>query len=230
MKLGSMLKVAAALATVVFAAGSVHGQPTGNWLATVAETESGHRIGNPAAKVKLVEYVSYTCPHCAQFTRESDGALKLAYIAPGNVSVEIRHLIRDPVDLTAAMLANCGAASRFPQNHDAFMHGQDDWIGPLANPTQTQRQRWTTGDSAARRRAIAADFGFYRIMETRGYRRTEADRCLADEALAGKLAENSAAGWKIPGIRGTPSFAINGVVLPGTHAWAPLERQIKEFL
>jgi hypothetical protein len=67
-------------------------------------------------------------------------------------------------------------------------------------------------------------------MERRGYSRTAADRCLADEAMARRLAEISDREWKRPGIGGTPSFAINGIVMPGTHTWAALERQLREFL
>ena len=52
----------------------------------------------------------------------------------------------------------------------------------------------------------------------------------ADDAMATRLAEISAKEWKRPGIGGTPSFAINGVVMPGTHTWPALERQLKEFL
>ena len=63
-----------------------------------------------------------------------------------------------------------------------------------------------------------------------GYRRTDVDRCLADNAMATRLAQISAREWDRPGVDSTPSFAINGVVMPGTHTWAALERQIKEFL
>lgn len=205
------------------------GATSTNWNTTVAETDGGHRIGNPDAKVKLAEFVSYTCPHCAAFTKEGEAPLQLGYIGTGKVSVEVRHLIRDPIDLTAAMLTNCGPASKFPQNHTAFMREQDRWIAPLGNPTAAQKQRWTAA-GAAGRRAIAGDFGFYGIMERRGYRRTDVDRCLADEAMARKLAETSAKDWDRPGIEGTPSFAINGVTMPGTHSWKSLEPQIKQFL
>jgi len=218
-------------AAALFATGQATGQAQGpasgrNWSSTVAQTEGGHRIGNPDAQVKLTEYISYTCPHCAQFARDGEPALKLGYIANGRVNLEIRHLLRDPVDLTVAMLANCGPASKFPQNHAAFMQGQDDWIAPLSSATAAQRQRWTSGDMAARRRAIAADFGFYAIMERRGYSRAEADRCLGDEAAADRMAEIAAADWKKPGIGGTPAFAIDGVVLAGTHSWSMLQPQL----
>lgn len=200
-----------------------------NWLATVSLDGTAHRIGNPAAKVRLTEYVSYTCPHCAEFNREAEGALQLAYISPGRVNLEIRHLIRDPVDLTVAMLAHCGPEAKFAQNHSAFLSGQSNWIGPLTNSTAAQRQRWTA-PGAAGRRAIASDFGLYRIMERRGYTRAEVDRCLADDAFARKLAEESDRDWKRPGITGTPSFAINGIVMPGTHTWASLSRQLDDFV
>jgi len=199
------------------------------WDATVAKTELGNRVGNPQAKVKLVEFFSYTCPHCAEFAQQGEGALKIGYVIPGRVNVEYRHLVRDPVDLTVGMLVNCGATSKFPGNHETFILGQSRWIGPLARPTAAQLQRWRTA-GAAGRRAIASDFGFYAIMERRGYRRADVDRCLADEAKARSLAEISAREWDRPGVDSTPSFAINGIVMPGTHTWPALERQIKEFL
>lgn len=218
---------AAALVATGQAAGQAQDQAgSRNWAGTVAETVGGHRIGNPNAKVRLTEYISYTCPHCAQFAREGEAALKIGYIANGRVNLEIRHLLRDPVDLTAAMLVNCGPASKFPQNHSAFMLGQDKWIAPMSSATAVQRQRWTTGDMAARRRAIAADFGFYPIMERRGYSRAEADRCLADNAAAERMAEIATADWKKPGIGGTPAFAIDDIVLAGTHSWSVLEPQL----
>jgi protein-disulfide isomerase len=227
MKLGIIIK-AAALAGIALLAG---GQTNRNWNTVVTATADGaHRIGNPEAKVKLVEYVSYTCPHCAAFTREADDRLKLAYIMPGNLNLEVRHLIRDPVDLTVVMLANCGPAAKFPLNHATFMLQQARWIGPLGNATAAQRQRWTSGDGATRRRAIANDFGLYAIMLGRGYNRPELDRCLADEAVARRFAEQSDKDWDRPGIDSTPSFTINGVVMPGTHTWDTLERQLNDFL
>ena len=226
MKLGTIVK-AAMLAGIALLAS---GQANRNWNTVIAEVNGAHRIGNPEAKVKLVEYVSYTCPHCAEFTREADDRLKLAYIMPGNLNLEVRHLIRDPVDLTAVMLVNCGPSSKFAQNHANFMLQQSRWIAPMASVTPAQRQRWTTGDGATRRRAIANDFGFYRMMEARGYNRPELDRCLSDEAAATRFAEQSQKDWDRPGIDATPSFSINGVVLPGTHTWDALQQQLNEFL
>ncbi|KRA82893.1 thioredoxin domain-containing protein [Altererythrobacter sp. Root672] len=220
-------RIAAAIALGVAALAS--GGATANWNTTVSATGTSHVIGNPAAKVRLVEYISYTCPHCAAFTREGEEPIKLAYIAPGKINLEVRHLLRDPIDLTVAVLAHCGPVSKFPQNHSAFMIGQDKWIEPLTKSTAAQQARWRT-PGAAGRRAIASDFKLYDIMARRGYSRAEADRCLADEAFVKSLAETSAKDWEKPGIDSTPTFAVNGVVLPGTHSWDALAKQLDEFV
>lgn len=198
-----------------------------NWNTVVTVTPSGsHVLGNPDAQVKLIEFVSYTCPHCHEFELNSESALRVGYVAPGAVSVEVRHLVRDPVDLAVALLTNCGPPAKFFMNHTAFMRGQPKWIQPLVAAGQLQQSRWTTGAFAARMRYIATDFGFYDIMRSRGYERQAVDRCLADEAKARKLADMTADAGKL-GVSGTPSFLLNGLLLAGTHNWASLEPQIR---
>lgn len=204
--------------------------PRSNWSTTVAVTAAGtHVMGNPAANLKLAEYVSYTCSHCASFQSQSEAPLGLAFVMPGKVSVEVRHFVRDPVDLTAAMLTNCGEPARFFRNHNAFLMGQAKWIGAMERASAGQRQRWTSGTPLARRRAIAQDFGFYPMMERLGYSRAAADRCLADDAMARQLAAQTQEAVRL-GVAGTPSFLLNGDLLAGTHDWRSLETQLRARL
>lgn len=191
--------------------------------------DGSHVAGNPAAKVKLIEYVSYTCPHCAQFTTESDGPLKIGYIATGKVSVEVRHMLRDPVDLTVAMLANCGPKEKFFLNHSAFMRSQSTWIRPMVSAGAAQKQRWLSGPLAQRNRAIASDFHFYAIMETRGYDRLATDKCLADQAMADRIGKQAKDAYGL-GIRLTPSFSINGRLLDDVFEWSDLRPQLDASL
>jgi protein-disulfide isomerase len=202
-------------------------EPHGNWLTTISiSPNGGHLLGNPEAPVKVVEYISYTCPHCAHFQKESEIPMRLAYIQPGKVQVEVRHLIRDPVDMVVAMLTNCGPPNRFFANHNMFLQTQDKWIATDGKASDAQRSRWFHGDNAARMRAIAADFGFYDMMETRGYDRPAVDRCLADTATANRIAAQTVEGGKL-GVNGTPGFMLNGVLLAGTYDWASLNSQIE---
>lgn len=198
-----------------------------NWNQTTTVTPAGnHVLGNPDAGVKLVEFVSYTCSHCAHFEEQADSAMRVTYVAQGRLSVEVRNYLRDPVDLTVALLANCGPPSKFFANHTAFMRSQEKWIGPLATAGPAQKQRWSSGAFATRTKAIAADFGFYEIMKNRGYERPVVDRCLADEPKAQRLAAGTDEAREA-GVMGTPSFMLDGTLLAGTHNWAALYPQIR---
>ena len=204
--------------------------PRANWNATVAVTPGGgYRLGNPAAAVKVIERPSYTCPHCAEFEIQGSDRLRLGYIAGGKVSFEVRHFVRDPVDMTAALLATCGPPSKFFLNHAAFLRSQPTWIRVLGTATRSQTARWYNGSDLARRRAIAADLHFYEIAATRGIDRMSADRCLGDTAKAAQLGALKAEGDAL-GISGTPSFQINGALLTGTFEWDLLEPQIRAAL
>jgi len=205
--------------------GQATAQGARNWLNQVTVTDMGHRIGNPAAKVKLTEYISYTCPHCAAFTREGEGPLELAYVAPGKVSLEIRHLLRDPIDAVAAQLMSCVPPAKFLSIHKELFLTQGTWARPMVSPSAAQEARWRT-PGATGRRSIASDFKLYDLMERHGMSRVQSDRCLANQALAQKLAATSTRDWAATGNLGTPTFAINGTVQSGTFGWDTLQPQL----
>ncbi len=227
LRAAAFVALSASLASITPAAAA---EKKANWTATVTVQPDGtHVLGNPKAKVKLDEFVSYTCSHCANFEKQADATLRLAYVQPGKLSVRVVHLVRDPVDMTVAMLTNCGDPAGFFKRHSIFLHAQDKWLPQMRNATEAQRTRWTSGDTAARFRAIAGDLGFYALMAPRGYTRTAVDRCLADDAMSQRIAAQSAAAREL-GVPGTPSFAIGGALLDSVHDWPALEGAIKERL
>lgn len=200
--------------------------PRGNWNGTVTTAADGaYTLGSPAAKVKLTEYVSYTCPHCAQFHRDADPVLRLTYVPQGKVSVTVSQMVRNPIDLTVAMLTNCGDPKTFFTRHGGFMARQDKWLAKYEGFTEAQTARWTTGPVPTRLRAIASDFGFYAIAARWGTSRAQADRCLADPVVLKRVTAQTE-GAIAKGIDSTPSFAINGEVLSDVHDWKTLASQI----
>lgn len=202
---------------------------TVGWIHTTAlQPDGAHLIGNPDAQLKVTEYLSYTCPDCARFMIQSDGALQIGYVASGKVAVEIRPLVQGPVDQVAAMLANCGPADKFLLNHSALMRSQPRWSETLARAGAAQKQRWTTGTLLERGRAVADDMNFYEIMASRGYQRRDVDACLGDAALANRIGEASKSAYAA-GITAAPSFSLNGTLLD-THDWAGLRTAIDASL
>lgn len=227
------LLLAALCGTVLLTAASKPAAPAPklNWNNVVVRTPlDSHLLGNPNAPVKLVEYISYTCPHCAHFEEESDAQLRIGFVATGKGSIEVRSYVRDPIDLTVALLTHCGPASKFFGNHSAFLRHQTTWMAPLGSLTEAQKARWSNPDFGARTRAIAGDLGLYSLMEARGYDRPDIDRCLGDKALAERLAQHTKDAGDKDFVTGTPSFLLNGVPLSGTYSWAVLKPQIEARL
>jgi protein-disulfide isomerase len=205
------------------------GHPANRTTMVTVTPQGTHLLGDPAAKVKLTEYISYTCPHCAHFHAESDATLRTTFVATGKGSIEIVAYIRNPIDMAAALLVGCGGPAHFVRLHDIFLNTQTQWMARYAAITDAQRQRWETGPIAGRLRAMAADLDFYRIMDNNGVDRAEADRCLDDEAAANRLAAQTEAAVHA-GVEATPSFAIDGVILTGTYDWSMLAPQLQARL
>src|SRR4051812_27451591 len=85
-----------------------------DWTSRVTVSPiGGHVMGNPAAPTKVVEYISYTCSHCAHFVNEGAPKLKEGWVKTGKATVEVRNAVRDRYDMTAALLARCGGPARF---------------------------------------------------------------------------------------------------------------------
>lgn len=202
----------------------------GNWATVIAETAGGHRIGNPEAGLKLVEFMSYTCSHCATFARTGDGAIKSMYVPTGKVSYEIRHLIRDPVDLAASLAVRCGPPANFFRNHEAILSRHPEWMARIKTMTDAQMTRWRTGSFGSRAQAIASDLDFYDIMAGRGYSRAQLDVCLTDGEEAQAIAGRSQSDMAAFGLEGTPSFLIGGKRLDGVHNWAALQPVLDQYL
>ena len=220
---GAALAALAGMATLA-AAQDTPGKAAakGPWAERVVERAGGHLLGNPEAEAKLVEFMSYTCSHCADFARRGEGAIKLLYVPTGKVSFEVRHLIRDPIDLTATLAAQCGTPDQFFGNHEAIILEYDSWMAKARSATQAQTARWRFGSFASRAQAIASDLDFYEIMERRGIGRAALDRCLTDEAKAKAIAEQSQADTQTFGLRGTPTFFLGGKPL-NVNTWEGIQ-------
>ncbi len=197
-------------------------QASQDWNQVYVDTGKGHRVGDIAAPVQLIEYVSYTCPHCFEYSQQSEGELRLGYVGEGKVAVEVRHLIRNNFDLVAALITECGPPERFFDRHRTMMLAQPTWAPKISNATQGQAARWQTGTWGQRFQAIARDLDFYELMEPQGLDVVQIDRCLADTPRAQAIYRGSADNAAEFGVNGTPSFVINGTLQQNVHTWPTL--------
>jgi protein-disulfide isomerase len=210
---------------LLLAAPQVAAETPVSWDGLSSATPEGHPVlGNQAAPVRLVEFISYTCGHCAHYDGEAKAPLRSGLVRQGKVAVEVRPFFRNSLDVTATLLALCGTENRFFTNHDAILGAQDKWLRQPENPDA--KARWANPDFAARMKAVAEDLGLYQIMLDQGFQPAELDQCLADQDLANSLAEATELAMSETGVTGTPSFLINGK-LQTVHGWDELRPRLE---
>lgn len=189
--------------------------PAAKWMSRVALTQiGGHLNGNPAAKTKLVEYVSYTCPHCAHFVSEASAPLRDQYMKDGQVSVEIRNAVRDKYDLAAALLARCGGPARFNGNHEALFANQGAWMDQLE---AYDRGAAKPSDQIAALKDIGQSTGLYALMNKRGFTDAQLNACVADPQAMKQVLAMTDEAWNKVKINGTPGFTVNGTRVDGSN-------------
>lgn len=194
-----------------------------DWSRTVVATpEGGFRMGNPGAKVKLVEYGSLTCSHCARFAHEGVAGLVRDHVRTGRTSYEYRNFVLNGIDVAASILARCAGAPGFFRVVGAVYAGQESWLrktGAVSPAVQAQLEAMPTQQRLAR---IAQIAGLGQYAALGGVTPARANACLADKSGLDRLTHMYEAGASQYAIEGTPTFLINGAKADA-NTWAGLE-------
>ena len=202
----------------------------GDWTQMVTQTpEGGFLMGNPNAAVKLVEFGSMTCPHCAEFDEKATAPLQ-EYVKSGRVSYEFRNFVRDPFDLTASLIARCGGAQTFfPLTH-ALYESQKQWVQDIQNASEQQMQQLTSLPPQQQFVEIAKLANLQQWAAQRGLPSSKSAACLTNQAEVDRLVQMTSDAVSTYNVPGTPAFLINGELVGQAATWEALEPKIKEAL
>ena len=149
-----MIRRLAALLALLISATAASAAPR-DWTQVVNRTPAGtYVLGNPAAPVKLTEYVSLTCPHCAAFLAQSAPTLRAIWVRDGSVRIEVHNEIRDGLDLAAVLVARC-AGTHYYAVADAMYASQPEWYARGAAFEQANAQRLEMYPAIGRLREFA---------------------------------------------------------------------------
>ena len=164
-------------------------------------------LGDPNAKVKMVEYASVTCSHCASFNNEVFPAFKAKYIDTGKVHYTLRELLTAPEPVSAAgfLLARCAGKEKYFDVVDAIFRNQQDIV--------------MGGDPRG---------SLLRVAQSAGMTEAQFNTCVEDtsamEALSKRVEQASGAG-----VSSTPTFFVNGKkVKEGAATLAELDAAVAE--
>jgi protein-disulfide isomerase len=166
-------------------------------LSAAAETKNAIAIvipdmmqGNADARVTVVEYASFTCPHCASFHAGPYKKLKKDYIDTGKIKFVFREVYFDKVGVWSSLIARCGGPERFFGIADLIFKDQKEWARAGSDVAVANELR--------------------KIGRLAGLDRDTLESCLTDSdkitALVGWFKDNTT----LDKISTTPSLMING--------------------
>ena len=148
---------------------------------------SERAIGRPDAPVRVLEYFSLTCSHCAAFHRDTLPQVKQKLVEPGAVRFIYRDFPLDRLALAAAVVARSLPAERYEPFVGALLLSQDRWaFARNGDPME----------ELAKMAALA------------GMSRPQFDAAVRDEALARAILEGVQAAEREHNVRATPSFVF----------------------
>ena len=198
------------------------------WTTTVAKTpEGGFRMGNPDAKVKLVEFASLWCPHCGEFSEQAMAILKRDYISKGIMSFERRDFILNPVDMAVTLAARCAPPSTYFRLVDGLYEQQSVWEQAVMGRGEPEMARIGALPQAEAFMAYIDAAGLGSFFASRGLPRGKLAQCVADKTQIDALSVIAKDAVDNHGLTGTPGFLINGDTQKDVYSWAALEPKLK---
>jgi protein-disulfide isomerase len=205
--------------------------PGGDWTQVVNPTAAGFMMGNPNAKVKLIEIGALTCPHCKAFDDEGVPTLVDKYVKSGQVSWEFRPYLIHGLDLPATLIVRCNGAKTFFPLMRALYNDQASWIAKVQAAPAAQQEQVQNLPINQQFVTLAQMAGLQDWAAARGVPQAKSNQCLSDENKINQaVQQTSDVTTQYPDFAGTPSFILNGKLLKDTASWEKLKPQLDEAL
>ncbi|MHA1527883.1 MAG: DsbA family protein [Alphaproteobacteria bacterium] len=151
-------------------------------------------MGDDAAPVTVIEYASFTCPHCASFHANTWPRFKTEYIDTGKVRFILREVYFDREGLWVSMTARCGGADAFYPMAEQFMKKQSVWAKAARGNNHDEIRK---------------------IGQLNGLSTEQFNACFSDQKYADALVEAYQRNTTADGVESTPTFIINGALHAG---------------
>ncbi|MEL6289345.1 MAG: DsbA family protein [Pseudomonadota bacterium] len=142
-------------------------------------------LGDPGAPVTMIEYGSWTCPHCRAFRQKTWPAFKRAYVDTGKVFYILREFPIGRSSGNAALVTRCAPKSKYFRLYDLYLKHQAEWVSQDVRPDK-----------------------IFAVAGRAGMSRATFNACLKDEKLIAGINWQKNRGREL-GVIGTPTFFIN---------------------
>ncbi len=165
------------------------------------DTEGYPSTGNPKAKINIVEFADYQCPHCKEASQQLHALLEE---------------YKDQIQLTYM---------DFPINRSGISRK----VSEGAVCADQQGKFWEYNNQAFEEQVQLSDNSPHTIAKTLQLDLAQFDQCIADSATAKKVKASELQAINL-GVRGTPAIYINGRKLEGHYLDKALRKAVVELL
>ena len=181
-----------------------------------AVTADDMSMGNPQAKVTVIEYASVACPVCADFNNTTFPDFKKKYIDTGKIHYVFREALTGNPALAGSgfLLARCAGKDNYFKVTDAIFRAQDQIYQPNSEDLKP---------------GVAHEV-LSRIAQEVGMNDDQLNKCLTDTSAVNALNDRVAKYSKLDNVDATPTFIVNGKKLVGDETLAQLDAAIQPLL
>ena len=195
---------AAAVAILTFATGAIAATAQKPAAKAAGPAIADYTIGDPHAKVTVIEYGSVSCPHCAHFAADVFPEFKSKWVDTGKVRYIFRETpIHGDIDVAAFRVVHCAGPDNYAAAVDSLFKGQDELF--------------KTQDVKAWLLATGAKFGMDEA---------KVQACVEDQAAGQALVKHMQVENTEYKIKETPTLIVNGVKMAGDPTLANLDAAI----
>ncbi len=168
-----------------------------------AEVTDEKVLGDPGARVTIIEFASLSCPHCAEFHKTRFDWLKKTYIDTGEVRFIFRDFPLNRAALLGSMVAHCAEPSKYFAYLSLLFKNQEKWA--FSQPVEEH---------------------LVKLARVSGMGQEKLLNCLQDEALAERIIQSRLESQNTYNIESTPSFLVGDELIIGV----PSEDRLRELI
>lgn len=181
-------------------------------------------LGQDDAPVTVIEYASFTCPHCANFHDTAFDKVKAAYIDTGKVRLVYREVYFDRYGLLAARIAREGGAEKYFGISGILYATQADWLAPGNDAGIVENLKKIALKAGIDQAKIDGAMTEFETCTA------DMEACMATDNLVGAMVATYQSNAQKDGIEGTPTFLIDGEKYSGAMSYEDFSKILDEKL
>ncbi len=178
-------------------------------MAAPAALPDDMSLGNPKARVQVIEYASLSCPHCAHFNETVFAGFRAKWVDTGKASYTLKEMLTAPEQVAAAgfLMARCAGAAKYFKVVDEVFRSQPRWTDGKIKPVLME------------------------IGAANGVSADQFNACLQDQPAVDALTLRARRAFETDGVNSTPTVFVNGVKLdPLPQSPAEMDAAIAKVL